>query len=200
MTTHPVELDLAPPERMLRVHVVIRVLLLIVLGALGWSSIYWLLYLALPAGAALLVAAKGGEGYLAEDAPTVVRWLRWIAGAYAYLALLSDDLAPDDNQPNVGLRVTTSGAPTPASALLRLVYTIPALLLLALLSFAGVVLWIIGALFILARGRLPRPIWDFLALTLQYRLRLAAYHLSLVDRYPSLQAAPVAPAQRPAAA
>lgn len=40
---------------------------------------------------------------------------------------------------------------------------------------------------ILVRKRLPAAIADFLALTLRFQFRLVAYHLSLVDQYPSLR-------------
>jgi hypothetical protein len=48
------------------------------------------------------------------------------------------------------------------------------------------VLWVLGALAILATGRLPTPIAEFITMKLAYQFRLIAYHLSLVDAYPSL--------------
>ena len=187
MTTHPVHFGVEPPARMERIHVAIRLVLLIALGTIGCSSLYWFLYLALPALAALLISQDGPGDYLAEDAPRIVRVLRWLAAAYAYLWLLTDAFPGSEKGEAVELRIETGGTPSTGSALLRLLYSVPAVLLLALLSIVGGLLWLVGAVAILARQRLPGAIADYLALTLRYQFRLAAYHLSLVDRYPSLQ-------------
>jgi hypothetical protein len=190
--TQPVLLRVQPTERPERIHVVIRLLLLFALGTIGCSSVYWILYLTLPAVAALLIASHGAERFRAEDAPRLVRVLRWLAGAYAYLWLLTDELPSNDGNRRVELEVTCDEAPSAGAALLRLVYSVPAVLLLALLSIVASLLWIVGALMILARRRLPRAIAGFLELTLRYQFRLAAYHLSLVGSYPSFEHAPPA--------
>ncbi len=202
MTTHPVQLRVVPAPRLARIHVVIRLVLLAALGTIGCSSLYWLLYLALPALAALAVSQRGSERYLAEDGPRLLRALRWVAGAYAYLWLLTDEFPTTQAAGAVELEVATGGAPTPGSALLRLVYSLPALVLLAILSFAAGVLWIVAALWILVAQRTPAALADFFALVLAYQFRLVAYHLSLVDRDPSLEgtAASSAPSQPTAAA
>jgi hypothetical protein len=200
MTTHPVRLATEPGERLDRVHVAVRLALLLALAAIGCSSLYWLLYLSLPALVALLISSKGPERYLAEDGPRLVRALRWLAGAYAYLWLLTDAFPTGDGDAAVQLEVETGGAPTMGSALLRLVYSLPALLLLAILSFAATILWIIGAIAILVTRRLPRAFASFFAVTLQFQFRLAAYHLSLVERYPSLAETPPLPAAHSGAA
>ena len=64
--THPVQLHIERPLHTRRVQALTRLLLLLAIGALGCSSIYWALYLGLPAIAAALVARKGGERFLAE--------------------------------------------------------------------------------------------------------------------------------------
>ena len=186
MGTHPVQLHVERPTRSGRIHVFTRLVLLLAVGALGCSSIYWALYLALPAVVALLVLQRGSARYLAEDAPRATRVLRWFASAYAYLWLLTDTLPTAEGGP-VDLRVEASGSPTAASALLRVLTSLPALLLVVLLSAAASVLWVIGAVFILARERMPGAIADFLVVALRYQFRLFAYHLSLVERYPSLE-------------
>ena len=199
MSPHPVAFAVERPARMQRIHVLIRLALLIALGAIGCSSIYWLLYLALPAIVALRISQVGGERYLAEDAPPIVRALRWLAGAYAYLWQLTDALPTGDEGGPVTLQVETGGTPTPVSALLRLLYSLPALVLLGILSMAAAILWIVGAIAILGWQRLPSPLAEFLTLTLRYQFRLVAYHLSLVARYPTLEQAdaPAALVPRP---
>jgi hypothetical protein len=191
MTTHPVRLHVVAAERMERVHVLVRLALLVALGALGWSSVYWVLYLTLPALAAILISSKGSARYLTEDGPTMVRVLKWLAAAYGYLWLLTDSFPTEEPSRTVELQIETGGAPTMSSALVRLVSSLPAILILALLSVAAALLWLVGAVVILVRQKLPAVIAHFLALTLRFQFRLAAYHLSLVARYPSFEEAPL---------
>jgi Domain of unknown function (DUF4389) len=187
MSNQPVSLRVARPEKVSRIHVFIRLTLLLVLSAVGCSSAYWLLYLAIPALAALLIAEKRGERYLSEDAPHMVRALKWLAAAYAYLWLLTDTFPTTETETPVELELTPSGQPTPTSALLRLLYSLPALIVLALMSLVASALWVIGAVAILVVERVPGFVADFLTTTLRYQFRFFAYHLSLVDRYPSLE-------------
>ena len=194
----PVSLRIERPARLARAHVVIRLLMLLALGAVG-CSLYWLLYFALPAMAALLVAQKGGERYLAEDAPRITRVLRLLAAICAYLWLLTDQFPTGGAPTAVLLEIVPSGTPTLRSTLLRLVTSLPALLLLALMSMVAALWWLIGALFILVREQLPSSVADVLAMTLRYQLRLVAYHLSLVDAYPSTVEEPITTVSHPAA-
>jgi len=184
MSSHPVQLQVEPPPTTERIHVVIRILLLFALGTIGvsWASCF--LYLVVPALVALRILNGGAERYLAEDAPRVVRALRWLASACAYLALLTDVLPTSQGSP-VDLAITPGGEPTPKSALLRLLTSLPAALLLAILSVAAGVWWLVGAVVVLIRRRMPAAIADFITGVLRYQFRLIAYHLSIVDRYPT---------------
>jgi hypothetical protein len=186
MSAHPVQLLIERPARASRLHVGVRLALMLAIAAFGCSSMYWVVYLALPAMAALVVARKGGPRALAENGPPAVRALRWLAAAYAYLWLLTDEPPASERGP-VDLRVEFTGEPTPVTALLRLVYSLPGLVVLCLLSLAAGVMWLVGAVYVLVSERLPGAVGDFLALTLRYQFRLVAYPLSLVDRYPSLE-------------
>lgn len=191
MANHPVQLQIEHPRQTERIHVVTRLAFLLAFATLGCSAVYWALYLALPAAVAVVLIRKGGERYLAEDAPRIVRVLRWLASAYAYLWLLTDVLPTAEGSP-VDLTIEAGGRPTATSALVRLVYSLPALVLLALLSVVAGILWVVGAVLILIRKQLPGVIADVLALTLRFQFQLLAYHLSLVERYPSLRADRVA--------
>lgn len=184
-TTHAFDFTVERPPRMQRVHVLIRLLLLMAIGAVGTSSIYWLLYLALPAVAALLIANRGGQRYLADTVPTATRALAFLVRLYAYLWLLTDAFPPREAPEAARLALTPGPPPTTKSALLRLIYSIPALLVLSVLSMVAGILWVVGALFILVVARVPRVIGDFLETTLRYQFRLVAYHFSLVEEYPS---------------
>ena len=187
MMNHPVGFHVEP-SRMEPIHVVIRLALLAAFSAVGCSSLYWLLFLVVPAIVALLVSQKGSARYLAEDAPGIVGALVWLARAYAYLWLLTDRFPTLKDDSPVDVDIETGGAPTPGSALLRVVYSLPALVLAAILSLAAGILWVIGAIAVLFTRRLPAWVGDFLAMTLRFDLRLAAYHLSIVAAYPSLDA------------
>jgi len=190
MTPHPVQFCVEP-SRIDRVQVIVRLAVLVALGAIGCSSLYWVLYLALPAGAALMVSRDGGQQYLSKDTPGVVRVLRWLAGAYAYLWLLTDAVPTTEAGGPVDLTVEVGGNPTANSAMFRLVTSLPALLLLAILSMAAMVLWIVAAVFVLATERVPAGIRDFIGMKLRYQFRLVAYLLSLVDAYPVLAESPL---------
>jgi hypothetical protein len=186
MSRHPVQLTIARAARIPRIHVVIRLVLLLALGTIGCSSIYWFLYLALPALVAAVITQKGGPRYLGENAPKVVRVLRWFASAYGYLWLLTNDL-PTSEGSHVDLQIAIGGAPTVASAVLRLLTSLPALLLVTAISLAAALAWLVAAAFVLAVERMPTMLADFLTLTLRVQFRMVAYHLSLVERYPSLE-------------
>lgn len=192
MRSHPVQLRIERPMRTRRIHVATRLLLLVAIGFLACSAIYAALYLALPAIAAALIARKGGERYLREEPPRAVRVLRWFAAAYGYMWMLTDVVPTADAGP-IDLQIVPSGVPTAGSALLRVVTSIPALLLLAFLSVVAGLAWVIGALSILTSERMPVAVAEFLALTLRVQFRLVAYHLSFVERYPSLSDSSLAP-------
>jgi hypothetical protein len=209
---HPVGLWVERPARPQRVHVLIRVLLLMALGAIVRSPLWGILYLAIPALVALRIGQRGGQGYLRDDAPRLVRPLRWLARALAYLWLLTDEppsfgrsgtvrsasgeVPLGWTEPTVGgsepvrgfqvrFEVEPSGEPTVKSALLRLLTSLPAAFLLALLSAVVGLLWLVAAVLVLIGRWMPAPLFDLIAFVLRFQMRLVAYHLSLVERYPS---------------
>jgi hypothetical protein len=188
---HPVHLQVEHPRRTERIQVVTRLAFLLAFAALGCSALYWALYLSLPAVVAVVLMRKSGERYLADDAPRIVPVLRWLASAYGYLWLLTDVLPTAEGSP-IDLKIEPGGRPTASSALLRLLFSLPALVVLAVLSAASGILWVVGAVLILIRKRLPDAIADVLSFTLRFQFQLIAYHLSLVDRYPSLRADQIA--------
>jgi hypothetical protein len=183
---HPVQVVIDPPVPSRRVHVVARAVFLLALATVSVSSVVWVLYLVLPALAALLITNKGSERAVAEDGPRTIKVLRWLASANAYVWLLTDVLPTSEPASGaVKLSIQTEGAPTPTTALLRLVYSLPALVLVAVLNALAVPFWLVGAIWILAARRIPDVVRDFLTFTLRYQFRFAAYHLSLVERYPT---------------
>jgi hypothetical protein len=189
MSPHHVRLHVEP-SRMDRFHVLIRLVLLVALATVGLSSFYWLLYLAAPVVIALIVSNDGEDYYMEQDAPRLARILRWVAGAYAYLWLLTDAMPTAEPGGTVELEIDIRGEPTLRSAFVRVVTSLPALLVVAILSLVATVFWVIGAISILAVRRVPVGVSDFIAMKLQYQFRLIAYHLSLVDEYPAVEGLP----------
>jgi hypothetical protein len=186
-TDHPVSLRLERSPYPERLHVLIRaVLLLAVCAVFARYPVAGILYLAVPALVALRIAQVGGDGYLRAEGPRLSRGLNWVTGAFAYLWLLTDALPTRQGQAGpVELHIEPTGQPTPGSALLRLLTSLPALLLLALLSAVVGLVWFVAAILVLVGRWMPAPLWEVMAFVLRFQTRLFAYHLSLVDRYPS---------------
>jgi len=187
MAPHPVTLTVqAAPLR--RSELALRVLVFVAIGAAGCSTAHAVLYFALPFAVALLIHRDDPGEYLRTDGPVLVRALRWMAAAYAYLWLLTDAAPTSNDGGAVDLEVEMNGRPTAASALKRVATSLPALLVLVVFAVAAALLWFVGAVVVLATGKLPGAIRTFLEGVLCYQMRLAAYHLSLVETYPSLAA------------
>jgi hypothetical protein len=177
----PVTFDLERPPVFQRAHVFLRVALLVVIGWIGHPV--GLLWLGLPVVAAILVSQKGGQRYLDEDGPTFTRALNWILDLVAYLALLTDQLPRRGEHP-VRFQVDRSGSPTVGSALLRILYAIPSLIVLAILTFVGAIVWVIAVVLVLVNENYPESMWRFLLGIVRWEACLLGYLASLVDRYP----------------
>lgn len=186
---YPVAFDVEQPERFDRGQVALRLLILILLavlgGALGW--IYGLVYLAIPVLAAILIAQKGSEQYIADAPNNMVRWLRVITGFYAYIALLTDKL-PDDS-PGGGVRfdVDSHGAPSLGDALLRIILAIPHAIVLWFLGIVAAILAIIAAVMILVQESYPASIYGFLRGYVRWQARVLAYMAALTQDYPPFE-------------
>jgi len=189
----PVTFDVERPPVFQRAHVFLRVALLVVIGWIGHPV--GLLWLGLPVVAAILVSQKGGQRYLDEDGPTVTRALHWILDLVAYLALLTDQL-PGRGEHPVRFQVDRSGSPTVGSTLLRILYAIPSLIVLAMLTFVGAIVWLIAVILVLVDEKYPASMWRFLLGLVRWEASLLAYLASLVDRYPpfALETRSVSPA------
>ena len=179
--SQPVSLDLERPVTFERVHVFLRLTLLIVIGWIAHPI--GLLWLGLPVVAAILVSHSGGQRYLDEHGPTAIRVLGWILAVVAYLALLTDRLPRRGDEP-VRFQVERSGMPTVGSALLRILAAIPSIIVLALLVYVGAIVWVIAAVLVLVDGSYPHSLWRFLLGIVRWEASLLAYLASLVDRYP----------------
>lgn len=181
---YPVDLAVSSPPRYERVQVALRLALGIVLGFLGMSA-GWMscaLYLALPVIAAIAISSRGPAAYLGDTGAALWRALTWVLELWAYMMLLTDRFPVALQACTVELRPT--GRPTPGSALLRLITSLPAALVQCILAAIGGVLTVIGWITILVGERVPGWILRYQHGVLRGAARLLAYHAALVDDYP----------------
>jgi hypothetical protein len=183
-TTYPVTFDLERPAKMARAHVFLRILILVVASWIaGSGGGLGLVYLGFPVAAAILISQKGGDRYVAEDGQRVTRWVAFVVGILAYLALLTDELPGGGRRP-VRLEIARSGSPTVGSALLRILKAIPSAFVLALIGFVGWIVGLIAAISILLNESYPEGLWNFQRGVVRWEARLLAYLASLVEPYP----------------
>ena len=190
---YPVVFEIERPTVFDRSHVFLRIAVLIVIGWVVHPV--GLLWLGLPVVAAILISRKGGRRYLSEDGPTAIRALNWIVDLVAYVALLTDRL-PSRDEHAVRFEVERSGSPTRRSALLRALYAIPSVIVLAVLTWVGTIVWVFAMVLVFFTGSYPESWWHFLCGIVGWEARLVAYLASLVDRYPpfTLATGPMSPA------
>ena len=67
------------------------------------------------------------------------------------------------------------------SALLRILYAIPSVIVLAILAFFGAIVWVIAAVSVLIRETYPESLWRFLRGIVNREACLFAYLASLVE-------------------
>jgi hypothetical protein len=178
-------LEITSPTHFDRVELALRIVLALVLGAfgitLGWTA--GVLYLVLPVLAAAGISSVGRDQYQAEYAPRLQTALDWLVRFEAYMLLLVDRL-PTAEDGGVELEVHPSGTPTIGSALWRLVTSAPSVLVTFVLTCIGGLLWLPGAIWILAGARVPRWILAYQRGVLRWQAGVLAYHASIVAHYP----------------
>ncbi len=113
-------------------------------------------------------------------------YLRWRVRALAYLMLLEDAYPPfgDAPYPAAIEMVDPSGPRDRLSVGLRLILAIPHLIALFFVLVAWGLTAIAAWFVILFTGAYPRSLYGFGVAALQWRLRVEAYMLLLVDDYP----------------
>jgi hypothetical protein len=181
-------LHLEPPGSFSRIHLLVRLLVLIVTGMIG-GAVGWpggVLYFGLPAVAAVLLSEHGRDRYLTQDAPMIERVLAWMLGFWAYLGLLTDRFPTASERDPVRLEVSPGGAPTVGSAALRILTSIPYAIVLCVLGILACFAWLVAAVYVLVRGHYPRSLFDFMASVLRYQARFLCFHASIVDHMPPL--------------
>jgi hypothetical protein len=117
----------------------------------------------------------------------VAYYLRWRVRVLTYVALLRDEYPPFGDGPYPAL-VDLPAAAEPrdrVSVAFRLVFAIPHIVAVALLSMAWAVTTIVAWFSILFTGRYPDSLYAFGVRVLRWNTRVEAYLLLLTDACPS---------------
>jgi Domain of unknown function (DUF4389) len=179
---YPVVFDTVRPERFDRPQVFLRLVVLFVFSAVG--SVGSLLYFGFPVLAGIMISGKGGQRFMEEDSPRVAGWLHWIVAVAAYVFFLSDRFPTERPETAARLEIAPSGIPTVGTAVLRIITSIPSVLVLLLLCIVSVVVWVVAAIWVLVRRTYPEVLYGYQRAVVRWGARLLAYHASIVDRYP----------------
>jgi uncharacterized protein DUF4389 len=193
--SYPVTFDVVRPERWSRAQLALRLVLFVVIGMLGFSlgALFLLLYIGLPAFAALSLSNESAEGFLEHDAPAVVKVLRWVMAIYAYFGLLTDRPPTIEPERDVHLEAHPEGHPTVASALLRILYGLPSAIVLSIVMWVAALAWLIAFVLVLVHRRYGRWLFEFQTGVLRWMARLLLYQASLVAPYPPFSLSEAAP-------
>lgn len=196
---YPATFDIQIPQQFDKAQVILRVLIVVVLGALQAGSallpvgnmvlgvgnaLFGGMYLIIPIVAAVMIAQQGAEKYLAEAERGPTKWLRYLIMFYSYMTLATDKLQTHGPEEVVTFNVQPNGSPSVGQALLRIILGIPHAIVLGFIGIAVFVIWVICAISILASGSYPAWAADFIRGYLRWNARLLAYMASLVDEYP----------------
>jgi hypothetical protein len=169
-----------------RSQVALRVAVVLALSVLG-APIAWgfgALYLLLPVVAAIVISSRGAVGYLECEGTRVLEILRWWTALVGYLLFLSDRF-PLQASDLSSLRVVAGGSnATVGSALLRLLTSLPIVLLLAPLWWLAGVLVVLAVFTVLLTESVPPICLRYFAFVTELQAQLLVYHASLTDRYP----------------
>jgi Domain of unknown function (DUF4389) len=113
-------------------------------------------------------------------------YLRWRVRSVAYFMLLEDPYPPfgDGPYPASIEIVDPAGARDRLTVGLRLILAIPHIIVLVFVLFAWCITTIIAWFAILFTGSYPKGLYEFAVGVMQWRLRVEAYMLLLVDEYP----------------
>jgi hypothetical protein len=172
-----------------RIHVVIRLVILIIVGVVfqfvkPLSALSGLFYLGVPVVAAILIAQKGAATYLAERENNIAKWLRWLFALSAYLSLLTDRLPNQEPKETIRFDVTPTGEPSAGSVLLRIILAIPHAIVLGILGIVATILIVVAAIIVLIQEKYPEGIFSFLRGYARWNARVYGYMAGFAQDYP----------------
>jgi hypothetical protein len=180
------------PTRFSRSQVALRVAVVLALSVLG-APVAWgfgALYLLLPVVAAIVISSRGPQGYLESEGTRVLELLRWWTAFVGYLLFLSDRF-PLEARDFSSVRLVVGGSnATVGNALLRLLTSLPVVLLLAPLWWLAGILAVLALLSVLLTESVPPICVRYFAFVTELQVQLLVYLASLTDRYPLSEKTP----------
>jgi hypothetical protein len=187
MLNPDVSFEVQPPARYSRVHVPLRVAIVLLLALLQ-TRLAWIfatLYVLLPILAALSIQKHGGAGYDTSSRQGMQRALHWWSAFLAFLFFVTDRF-PAAREDLAGVRLDVGpGEPVLVrGALLRLVTSVPEFLVLLVLGWGAGALAGIAAVCVLVAESVPEPIRRFLTFYVSLQARFLAHHAALVSAHP----------------
>jgi len=177
-------LDATYPEQRNRLTVFFRTLIaiphFIVAGVWGW----WVEILSLAQWFIIVFTGKRNQGiYDMQRA-----WLDYNARVVTYVALLHDVFPPfgtDAGTVPIRVDIAYEEAGNRLTTALRILWAIPAIIIMAVIGIGAYFVIAISWLVILFTGKQPQGMWSFAHKMLQMSLRVQAYTLLMTDTYPS---------------
>jgi hypothetical protein len=186
--SYPVYFDTVRPQRFDRLQLLFRVAIFVALSLLLVAVwLVSLLYVAIPVIAAAFAQRDDPEHFRREGAPRLREWLHWLLAFDAYITLLIDRFPLYNWRGDVRFEIEEATTPSLSSALMRMLYSLPSAVALAVLGLATVVTWIIAAVMILVREDYEDSLYRYHCGVVRWAARLLAYHASLTDRYPPFE-------------
>ncbi len=181
---YPVRLDVEPPQRLSRLLIFVKWLLLIphyiVLYVLGIVACFVLIV----SFFAVLILGRYPEPLF----DYMVGFERWRIRVAAYFLLQTDAYPPftfaDDTSYPVRLEVDYPARVARWRPLVHWLLVIPALIVAAVLGFVGLFAAVIAWFAILVTGRYPASLFDVVTIALRWSARSTLYLYWLVERYP----------------
>jgi hypothetical protein len=186
MATYPAIFDIDQQPEYARVQIAIRILIVVIISLLSFitSWLFGLIYLAIPVGAAILIAQKGAATYLREAEQNMTSWLRLLIAVWAYMLVMTDRLPNQDPKETLRFDVTPQGEPTAGGVLLRIITAIPHAIVLGLIGIVSFVLLIVAGIMVLIQEKYPEGIFTFQRGYLRWNARVYAYMAGLAQDYP----------------
>jgi hypothetical protein len=183
---YPVKIVVRQPERFERVQVLVRVLVCAAFGLIHQSGfgLFGISYFLLPVAAAVLIQSRSPDGFLTRDTPWLILLLEWLVGFYAYMFFVTDSFPLDAPSRAVRLRVSVGGTPSVGSALLRLLSSLPHLIVLVFIGLVAGLVNLLAAVSILFTEHYSEGLQSFQERVVAWVARVLAYHASLVAEYP----------------
>jgi Domain of unknown function (DUF4389) len=118
-------------------------------------------------------------------------YLYYYCRVYGYVALLYDQYPAFGTDPgSVPVRsdIAYEESADRLSSALRLIWAIPAAIILFFVAIAGEVVVLISWFAIIITGKQPRGMWDFVLKALRFGLQLQSYVFLMTDTYPKFGA------------